>query len=213
MSESNNQKTWIPTNERECSLAYNAMLEYAMKKHAGATYDKGAPYIVHCVGVSNVANRFGVAVTDLDFGFHVHMACIGHDLIEDAGVKYCNLKAVFGDVVAELIYLCTDEKGRYREEVNAKTWPELAKDHRAVTVKLCDRIFNMETSLANSSHQLTRYVNEYAAFKKALYCGDDNKAGSRVRDRLWEYLDSLHLEGTEKIHARAVRSGSLVLAD
>jgi (p)ppGpp synthase/HD superfamily hydrolase len=180
-----------PTTDRECSELFNKMLGYAMEKHGADTYDKGAPYIVHPIGVSNVANRFGIAVTDLEFGYYVHLGCIGHDLLEDTDAKYRALLKHFGFDVAEIIYLVTDELGRTKEEVNHKTWPKTRSDERAIAVKLCDRVFNMETSLANKSHQLRRYVEEYKDFKNHLEFYGKH---AEVMKRLWAHLDSLYEE-------------------
>lgn len=180
-----------PTTDRECSSMFNKMLGYAMEAHGSDTYDKGAPYIVHPIGVSNVANRFGIAVTDLEFGYYVHLGCIGHDLLEDTNAKYRTLVQRFGIDVAEIIFLVTDELGRTKEEVNHKTWPKIRTDERAIAVKLCDRAFNMETSIANKSHQLRRYTNEYEDFKNHLeFYGKHTE----VMKRLWAHLDSLHEE-------------------
>ncbi len=180
-----------PTTDRECSEMFNKMIGYAMQKHDGVNYDKGAPYIVHPIGVSNVANRFGIAVTDLEFGYYVHLGCLGHDLLEDTDAKYRTLVKYFGRDIAEIIYLVTDELGRDKDEVNRKTWPKTRADERAIAVKLCDRIFNMETSLANRSHQLRRYTNEYKDFKSHLEFWGKH---AEVMKRLWAHLDSLYAE-------------------
>ena len=76
-------------------------------------------------------------------------------------------------------------------QVNHKTWPKTRTDERAIAVKLCDRAFNMETSLANRSHQLKRYVEEYKDFKSHLeFYGKHTE----VMKRLWAHLDSLYEE-------------------
>lgn len=177
-----------PHNSVECTALFNKMLEYAMKKHGDQKYDKGAPYVVHLIGVSNIANRFGYRVDDLELGYEVHITCLGHDLIEDPRVKFRELKLMFGDEIAEAIYCLSDELGRDRDEVNVKTWPKIRGNRIANIVKPCDRIFNFETSLANHSHQLKRYIREHEAIKAAL-CVPETAA-------MWDYMDGLYAKAS-----------------
>lgn len=182
-----------PKTSSDCQQLYSKMLEYAMKQHGDQKYDKGMPYIVHLVGVSNIASRFGYHVDDIELGYKVHVVALGHDLLEDTKTKYRNLVDLFGEEIAEAIYALTDEKGRNREEKNAKTWPEIRKNMIASIVKPCDRIFNLETSLANNSHQLKRYISEHTTLRSVLY--------SEKNDAVWKYMDSLFEAGRIKILA------------
>lgn len=173
-----------PRNSVECTMLFNKMLEYAMKKHGDQKYDRGSPYVVHLIGVSNIANRYGYGVDDIELGYKVHLTCLGHDLIEDPKVKFHELSSLFGGEIAEAIYCLSDELGRDHDEVNTKTWPKIRSNRIANIVKPCDRIFNFETSLANRSHQLNRYYNEHDNIRKAL-CVPETKS-------MWDYMDGLH---------------------
>lgn len=192
-----------PTTSAECTASMGRMISYAMEMHGEQKYAKSAPYIVHCIGVSNVASRFGFRVDDVRFGYFVHMGCVGHDIIEDTDAKYQDVEHRFGAVIAEVIYLLADEKGRDRAEKNAKTWPEIRKNDVARVVKLCDRIFNMETSLSNRARQLDRYVSEYYGFRTALCLEGEHK-------ELWDYLDKLAEQGRMLV---AQRSTCRVIGD
>lgn len=174
-----------PETALDCSALYNKMMAYAIQQHGEQKYDKGTPYIVHCIGVSNIASRFGYSVDDLALGYKVHIACIGHDLLEDTNSKYRDLVLHYGPEIAEAIYALTDEKGRDRHEKNMKTWPGIRNNTLALIVKPCDRIFNLETSIHNRSTQLRRYVNEHVDMRQTL-CVPETTS-------LWEYLDELYV--------------------
>jgi (p)ppGpp synthase/HD superfamily hydrolase len=193
-----------PTTSAECTASMGRMISYAMEMHGEQKYAKSAPYIVHCIGVSNVASRFGFRVDDVRLGYFVHMGCVGHDILEDTDAKYREVEHRFGKTIAEVVYLLADEKGRDRDEKNAKTWPEIRKNDIARAVKLCDRIFNMETSISNRARQLDRYVAEYPGFRTALCIEGKYK-------ELWDYLDTLTEQGrvllTQRSSARTLILG------
>jgi (p)ppGpp synthase/HD superfamily hydrolase len=179
-----------PTNDAECSAIYNKALVFAMEAHGSQTYDKGVPYIVHPIGVCTTLSRFGFYLTDLDFGFYVMCVAVLHDIIEDTKYKYRDIKANFGLDVAEAVFCLTDELGRDRDEVNRKTWPKIRNNPYALPVKLADRIFNTETSLANKSHQLTRYRNEFTDFMDALSNGKHMP--------MWKHLEAITEKGNQE---------------
>lgn len=173
----------MPSSDAECSAIYNDALVFAMKAHGSQTYDKGVPYIVHPIGVCNTLSRFGFYLTDLEFGFYVMCVAVLHDVLEDTDVKYTELRDRFGIDIAEAVYALTDELGRDRHEKNMKTWPKVRSNPYALPVKLADRIFNTETSLANNSHQLKRYRNEFLDFYAAL--------GNGKHTPMWNHLQTI----------------------
>lgn len=176
-----------PETALECTQLYGKALQFAMKAHEGQTYDKGAPYVVHIIGVSNVGSRFGIRVDDPEIGIYKQCVCLLHDTIEDAKVKYRTLLAEFGYEIAEAVFAISDiSPTRNREEANTLTWPKIRGNPIALHVKLCDRIFNMETSLANKSRQLQRYGNEYPGFRASLFNGEHVE--------MWSCLDNLYAQ-------------------
>jgi (p)ppGpp synthase/HD superfamily hydrolase len=146
---------------------------FATVKHAGQLYS-GVPYTHHLAAVEAVLVRFGV---DDEV-----MRCAAwlHDSVEDTGTKLKEIAEMFGDDVAELVGAVTNEKGENRKIRAALTYPKIRKTPRAVTLKLADRIANVE----NGGKLLEMYAKEYEDFKRALYTPGEN-------EEMWARLDLL----------------------
>ena len=136
-------KTYI-SNEKEIEFVTRAF-EFANQKHQNQLRKSGDPYICHCLSVTYLLASYQSAPDTLAAGFL-------HDTMEDCGVTYQELKQNFNDDVAEIVQAVTKIKNLpdvSLEESSASTHRKLilamAKDIRAVIVKLCDRLHNMRT--------------------------------------------------------------------
>ena len=139
------------------------------------------PYKYHLNKVENVALRFGIR----DRAFR--QACWGHDLDEDTAVTLEDMRRVgFEEEAVTLCWAVTDEEGETREERKAKTYPKIRKTPRAVCLKLCDRIANVEESIKTGSPKFEMYKKEHAKFTRELFNAEDTEAAP-----LWEHLNSL----------------------
>lgn len=136
-------KTYISKNEdiEFVTRAFN----FANEKHQGQCRKSGEPYINHCLSVTKILATYQSAPATLAAGFL-------HDTIEDCGVTYQDLKTLFNEDVADIVQAVTKIKNLpdvSLEESSASTHRKLilamAKDIRAVIVKLCDRLHNMRT--------------------------------------------------------------------
>lgn len=154
---------------------------YARLKHGNQAYNDELPYTWHLEQVVNVVKKFG---QDAEI---IEAAAWGHDLCEDAGCSYNDIKKRFGEEVAEIVYLVTDEKGRNRKERHEKTYPALAKNEKAVIVKLADRIANVEAGLSSKDGKVEMYRSEYKYFKDTLF----NEEHDEKTLQMWKYLDQL----------------------
>lgn len=97
-------------------------------------------------------------------------AAAGHDLIEDARMTYNDVKNLFGTEVADIIYCCTEEKGKNREERHSsKFFEDLKKNRLAVYVKLCDIMANVIFSFLTNSSMFHKYKNEFINLRHELY--------------------------------------------
>lgn len=87
---------------------------FAEIAHAGQVYDKQIPYSAHLQMVVDVLSRFQVDSEAL--------CCAGwlHGSIEDTRTSYGDIKDLFGEEVAELVYAVINEVGRNRKERAAK---------------------------------------------------------------------------------------------
>lgn len=133
-----------------------------------------------------------------DIPDHIIIGAAGHDLIEDARTTYHDIIKLVTEYgfskdcaleSAEIVYACTDEKGRDRSSRHSDSYfEELAKNRDAVFVKLCDLLANVTASVLSSSvqglHYSTLYKSEFNNVKKWLY-----KAGEY--DSLWKLLEWL----------------------
>jgi hypothetical protein len=154
-------------------------------------YDHNILYSKHLEYVVANARRFRSLLgsvwndrgiwTDWDL---VEMGCWGHDLIEDARITYNDLVEKVGPQVADIIYCCTEEKGKDREgRHNVKYYMELAENRLAVFVKLCDIMANVTYSILTGSTMYPKHKREHEKTMKYLYREEFKP--------MYEYLDKL----------------------
>lgn len=146
---------------------------FATVKHANQSYS-GLPYTHHLQNVENVLRRFGITDEDL------LVAAWLHDVVEDTGTKLKEIREMFGDNVAELVDAVTNEAGANRKIRAALTYPKTRKCKKGVTLKLADRIANVEMG----GSLVGMYKKEYEEFKRGLFSAGEN-------DEMWKHLDSL----------------------
>ena len=160
--------------------------QFALEAHNGDVYGEGYPYSKHLNDVYNVLITFGL--------FHEPLLVVAwlHDTIEDTQVVYEDVQSEFGNMIANLVYLVTDKRGRNRRERQENTYPELAKDHYARLVKLADRIANITMTTHDSQEKFIMYEKEYPYFKETLQAGMEEKDEfHEVEKRMWIHLDAL----------------------
>ena len=158
-------------------------------------YDKYLPYEFHLRMVNQVAQDFKHLIPNrkddespADFKSHVMMATFGHDLIEDTRVSYNDVKEVLGEEAADIIYACTNEKGKTRaERANIKYYEGIRNTPGATFVKLCDRIANIQYSKMTKSRMFEMYRKENPTFEMMIGRYTDNKN----LEELFEYLSEL----------------------
>lgn len=139
-------------------------------------YGNDLPYSFHLKMVYKQALKFKYLLQpDIDNGNvdwnEIVAACYGHDLIEDARITYNDIKERTNKQVAEMIFLCTEMRGRDRSErKNDQFYIELKTNPGAVFVKLCDIIANVKFGYLENSKQFARAKEEYPKIKQHLYC-------------------------------------------
>lgn len=154
---------------------------YALKKHQHQIYGDDIPYSVHLFLVVSFAQQFARLYFKGENLECVIIACWLHDVREDLGVSYNEIKNLFGEEVAEIVYGVTNEDGRTREEKAIKTYPKTAKNRLSVFVKLADRLANTYYSKLNGSRMFKTYAKEYEYFYKILHVPGEY-------DAMWDYL-------------------------
>jgi (p)ppGpp synthase/HD superfamily hydrolase len=131
-------------------------------------YDKNGtnvPYSFHLDMVAAQAHRFKYLILDkhkdpdhpdnLSLWHDVLIACYAHDAIEDARLTYNDIKNRFGERVADMVYACTEFRGRNPEERHPIEFYEyLKQDRLAVFVKLCDVMANAWYSVMSNNNNM-----------------------------------------------------------
>ena len=134
---------------------------------------EASPYINHPLALARVL-KLEAGVEDVD----VLAAAILHDTVEDTPTTREEIEVRFGADVASLVWAVTGV-GKNRKERNANAYEKIRAYPLAATLKLADRIANVEAS-ANVPDKLAMYRKEWPSFRDAL-AGNGHPA-------LWERL-------------------------
>lgn len=149
------------------------VIAYCKQQHdveCNQKYDKTLPYSYHLKLVNNFAKKFIYLLPDKNEARLAMAGTWAHDLIEDARITYNDIKDKFGEPLAEIVYCCTEEKGKSRYERHSqKFYDELKANKIAVFVKLCDIIANSCYSMTTNSSMFAKYKSEYDKTKMHLY--------------------------------------------
>ncbi|MFY0642826.1 MAG: bifunctional (p)ppGpp synthetase/guanosine-3',5'-bis(diphosphate) 3'-pyrophosphohydrolase [Bacteroidia bacterium] len=118
--------------------------DLAMKAHEGMRRKSGEPYIYHPLAVARIAaEEIGLGTTSI-------ICALLHDVVEDTDITLEDIKAQFGEKVADIIDGLTKIAGVFetsspQAENYRKMLLTLANDVRVILIKLCDRLHNMRT--------------------------------------------------------------------
>ena len=155
-------------------------------------YNKTLPYSFHLDLVANNATKFKHLVKENDRGITL-MGALGHDLIEDARVTYNDIKQLplmdhlgfkISEQVADVIYACTELRGRNRGERHGEEYIHGLRDNRlGLFVKLCDIGANVGFGVLTNSSMVKKYREEFPKMKEKLY--------RKEFDELFVYIEKL----------------------
>lgn len=145
----------------ECNQKYNKTLPYSF--HLEMVHLQGEKFFHIIEDIINKHYKNIVSYSDISSMLY------GHDSIEDARLTYNDLKSKYGQYVADVIYLCTDFKGKSRTERKPEQYyQELSQNKLALFVKLCDIIANIKFSLLTNSTMYQKYKIEWALTKRKI---------------------------------------------
>jgi len=163
------------------------LLDYFYRLHdvtCNQKYGKTLPYSFHLKNTVSFAYKFEYLIPEED-RFYVRCGAAGHDAIEDARITFNDIASRFGEKIAEIIYACTEEKGKNRFERHSdKYFEELRKNKLAIYVKLCDIMANSTFSLATNSSMFKKYKEEFVVTRMILYCPE--------YDEMFTFLDNVY---------------------
>ena len=119
--------------------------QVAARVHKDQKRHSGEPYIIHPIAVASILVDLGMDVRSIE-------TALLHDTVEDTEVTIEDIRAEFGDEVANLVDgltkldkvpLATKEE-RQAENIR-KMLLAMSKDIRVIIIKLADRLHNMRT--------------------------------------------------------------------
>jgi guanosine-3',5'-bis(diphosphate) 3'-pyrophosphohydrolase len=153
--------------------------DFARRAHAGQEYGNGEFHEMHLARVVANLREYGV-----DDPVMLAAAWL-HDTVEDTETTVEDIRAEFGEDVADLVWRLTDEPGRNRKERHHLTHIKIRGKPEAVQIKLADRIANVESSIEQRTNLRGMYRSEHPAFREDLY-----KEGEWPD--MWKRLDDLN---------------------
>ncbi len=172
---------------------YENALFFAYDAHSNQlmSFPKNAPYILHCVGVANIALTASSKVEDLNINLVAQVALL-HDILEDTNVTYEELSKKFGSEVADGVLALTKNKELRSREAMIDSINRIKKQSKEIAiVKLADRTFNLRCFVPKwSDEKKVAYVEEAKIILKELgYASSylSNKLQERIDERLKEF--------------------------
>ncbi|WP_374202470.1 bifunctional (p)ppGpp synthetase/guanosine-3',5'-bis(diphosphate) 3'-pyrophosphohydrolase [Nocardioides sp. CFH 31398] len=169
----------------------------AERLHSHQSRKSGDPYITHPLAVTTILAEIGMTEPTL-------VASLLHDTVEDTEYTLAQLRADFGDEVAQLVDGVTKlDKVKYGDSAQAETLRKMivamARDIRVLVIKLADRLHNMRT---------LRYVKPETQERKAretldIYAPLAHRLGMNTLK--WELEDLAFATLHPKIYDEIVR--------
>lgn len=133
---------------------YMKALQFAIEKHWDQKRTNGDPYIMHPIRVAELLREAGLEIEHLSV-----IAALLHDVIEDCGVGYGQIRHEFGTEVADIVAALTDDNRLSRED----RWADMAErignaDWKVQIVKLADRFDNITDEVPWNDKRHRRYL-------------------------------------------------------
>jgi GTP pyrophosphokinase len=152
--------------------------ELARVSHEGQMRDEGTPYILHPIRVATIlSEELGLYSSELA------CAALLHDVIEDTGVTCEQVRAEFGDRVAQIVWLLTK-----LPEVSLAGYLaaiEEARELKAAIVKLCDRLDNLRFLMRSpKAEKKRRYIKTTEQYYLPLAARTDKYLHDQLQDSL-----------------------------
>lgn len=127
---------------------------FARKAHHGVRRRSGEPYILHPIAVATIVSQ------EIGLGSTSICAALLHDVVEDTDYTVDDIKARFGEKIAQIVDGLTKISGvHFGEHVSqqAENYRKLlltmSTDIRVVLVKMADRLHNMRTMAYQSEEK------------------------------------------------------------
>lgn len=156
-------------NDKDLALINKTRMFALLNHHkVNQRYDKRFPYYYHLNMVSKFALKF-LSVTGMNINCVI--AALLHDTIEDIHFfTYNDIKKIFGTEVADIVFACSELRGKNRAERHGPEYYSLLQlIEEGAYVKICDVIANMTMGKMTGNSMLGKYRKEYPKFKSLLF--------------------------------------------
>lgn len=137
---------YLNSNHRKKVEIIERAYKFAKNAHAGVRRRSGEPYILHPIAVARIASQ------EIGLGSTSICAALLHDVVEDTEYTVEDIRAQFGDKIAQLVEGLTKISGGiFGEHASAqaenfrKLLLTMNDDIRVVLLKMADRLHNMRT--------------------------------------------------------------------
>lgn len=137
---------YLNSNHRRKVDIITRAFNMAKEAHKGARRRSGEPYIMHPLAVARIVSReMGLGSTSIS-------ASLLHDVVEDTDYTVEDIRALFGDKIAQIVDGLTKiSSGMFGEDVSTqaenfrKLLLTMSEDIRVILIKIADRLHNMRT--------------------------------------------------------------------
>ena len=178
---------------------FDEIVREASYLHRYQSYDK-SPYTRHLSRVAEIAKKYWDFYGE-DHKLHeaLWMAAWFHDTLEDVpsysyndllryATKFFQGDTLYAEMVANIVYACTTEKGKTRaERAGEKYYQGIRETGYAPFIKACDRLANMEYACSVHSSMEKVYKKEIPEFLKKIE-NPDNPIPPELKKELCQYL-------------------------
>jgi GTP pyrophosphokinase len=137
---------YLNSNHRRKVDIITKAFNLAKEAHKGARRRSGEPYIMHPLAVARIVSK------EIGLGSTSICAALLHDVVEDTDYTVEDLRALFGDKIAQIVDGLTKiSSGMFGNDVSAqaenfrKLLLTMSEDIRVILIKIADRLHNMRT--------------------------------------------------------------------
>ena len=137
---------YLESNHRKKVEIIEKAFRFAKEAHKGTRRRSGEPYILHPIAVARIV------VEELRLGSTSICAALLHDVVEDTAYSQEDIRAAFGDKIADIVEGVTKisggifgDKASVQAENFRKLLLSMSTDIRVILVKMADRLHNMRT--------------------------------------------------------------------
>ena len=147
---------------KEGKVFITKAFELAYKAHGTTRRKSGEPYIFHPIAVARISSE------EFGFGRVGLAAALLHDVVEDTDYTVEDIRRLFGDGVATIIFGLTKIPSSVSKMPQPENFQKLiagiASDIRVILIKFADRLHNLRTLEAMPPDKQLRIVGETKLF-------------------------------------------------